>query len=109
RMLVVLPLPLGPRKPKISPRSTRMETSFTTCFAPKDLLSPRTSMTAGLALTAAAPRPADRDAASGHRLQPAVPRPGTPAARALVAVDHRRGVLGLVRNEAHGCGNVRRA
>ncbi len=38
RMVVVLPLPFGPRNPKISPRRTRMETLFTTCLSPKVLV-----------------------------------------------------------------------
>ena len=46
RIDVVLPLPFGPRKPKISPRSTRNERSTTTCLVPKLLLRPWTSMTA---------------------------------------------------------------
>src|SRR5258706_6639378 len=48
-MEVVLPLPLGPRKPKISPRRTVSARSFTAWFSPKCLLMPRTSMTTSAA------------------------------------------------------------
>ena len=44
RMVVVLPLPLGPRKPQIWPRSTCMLTWSTTVRLPKRLTRPRTSM-----------------------------------------------------------------
>jgi len=44
-MVVVFPLPLAPRNPQISPWGTwRVKPSTTRC-CPKDLLSPRTSMT----------------------------------------------------------------
>ena len=46
RIDVVLPLPFGPRKPKISPRSTCSDRSTTTCLSPKRLFRPWTSMTA---------------------------------------------------------------
>ena len=45
RMVVVLPLPLGPRKPQIWPRSTWMLTWSTTVRPPKRLTRPRASMT----------------------------------------------------------------
>ena len=45
RMVVVLPLPFGPRKPRISPRRTDSDTPSTTVRSPKRLVSPRTSMT----------------------------------------------------------------
>ena len=45
RMVVVLPEPLGPRKPKIVPRLTCIERSRTTTRPPNDLVSPCTSMT----------------------------------------------------------------
>src|ERR1700726_3317573 len=45
RMVVVLPEPLGPRKPKIVPRLTCIERSRTTTLPPDDLVSPCTSMT----------------------------------------------------------------
>ena len=44
RIDVVLPLPLGPRKPKISPRPTRNDRSLTTCLSPKRLFRPCTSI-----------------------------------------------------------------
>ena len=53
RMVVVLPEPLGPRKPKIVPRFTCMERSRTTCRPPKDLVRPCTSMTISGVATAA--------------------------------------------------------
>src|SRR5215510_8872881 len=37
---VVLPAPLGPRMPSVSPASTASETSSVTFSAPKDLLTP---------------------------------------------------------------------
>ena len=40
---VVLPAPLGPRKPKISPRGMASDRSATATFAPKRRLSPRVS------------------------------------------------------------------
>src|SRR5690242_6153432 len=46
RIVVVLPLPLGPRKPQMRPRATRIDTSSTTLRPPKLLVSPLTSMTA---------------------------------------------------------------
>src|SRR5580693_9252066 len=45
RMVVVLPEPFGPRKPKIVPRLTCIERSRTTTRPPNDLVSPCTSMT----------------------------------------------------------------
>ncbi len=37
RIVVVLPAPFGPSKPKISPGSTANETSATACMSPKHL------------------------------------------------------------------------
>ena len=48
RMDVVLPLPLGPRNPKISPRATVRDRSTTTCLLPKRLLRSWTSMAASV-------------------------------------------------------------
>ena len=45
RMVVVLPEPLGPRKPKIVPRLTCIDRLRTTCRPPNDLVRPCTSMT----------------------------------------------------------------
>src|ERR1700726_3731703 len=45
RMVVVLPEPLGPRKPKIVPRLTCIDRSRTTTLPPNDLVRPCTSMT----------------------------------------------------------------
>ena len=45
---VVLPAPLGPRKPKTSPRRTDRERSATASFAPKRLRSPWVSMASPL-------------------------------------------------------------
>ena len=44
RMKVVLPLPFGPRNPKISPVRTCSAMSFTTVVAPKRFVIPRTSI-----------------------------------------------------------------
>src|SRR2546422_7978996 len=44
RIVVVLPAPLGPRKPTISPRSTRKEIPATASTAPKLLVRPLTSI-----------------------------------------------------------------
>src|SRR5687768_10311055 len=44
RMKVVLPLPFGPRKPKISPARTCREISSTTVRSPKRFVIPCTSM-----------------------------------------------------------------
>ena len=44
RSVVVLPEPLGPRKPVIRPCSTWIEKSFTTRRPPNDLLSPSASI-----------------------------------------------------------------
>src|SRR5947199_8063408 len=46
RMVVVLPAPFGPRKPTISPASTRNEMSRTASTAPKVLVRSRTSIIA---------------------------------------------------------------
>src|SRR6185503_13101902 len=45
---VVLPAPLGPRKPKISPRFTTKERSSTATFSPNRLRSPWVSTTASV-------------------------------------------------------------
>ena len=42
RMVVVFPLPFGPRKPKISPRATSKSMPSTAVKSPKRLVSPRT-------------------------------------------------------------------
>src|SRR6186713_1416568 len=47
RMVVVLPAPLGPRKPRISPRATEKERSLMARVGPYDLVSPSTSIIAG--------------------------------------------------------------
>ena len=47
-MVVVLPAPFGPRRPKNSPWFTEKEMSFTALTSPKCLLSERTS-SAGIA------------------------------------------------------------
>ena len=44
RSVVVLPEPLGPRKPQMRPSATWIEKSCTTCLSPKLLFSPFTSM-----------------------------------------------------------------
>src|SRR5438045_94496 len=47
RIVVVLPAPLGPRKPTISPAATSKEMPRSASTAPKDLVSSRTAMAAG--------------------------------------------------------------
>src|SRR5579863_7149428 len=49
RMRELLPAPLGPRRPKISPRSTEKETASTASLVPNALVTPRTS-SAGISL-----------------------------------------------------------
>jgi hypothetical protein len=44
RIVVVLPLPFGPRKPQMRPRATRSATSSTTVRRSKRLVRPRTSI-----------------------------------------------------------------
>jgi hypothetical protein len=43
-MVVVLPAPLGPSSPKISPRATANESPSTAVTSPKRRVSPRASM-----------------------------------------------------------------
>ena len=43
-IVVLLPAPLGPRKPKTSPGATANETPRTASIAPKDLVRSLTSM-----------------------------------------------------------------
>src|SRR5262245_37145969 len=50
RMVVVLPEPLGPSMPKISPASIEKLMPSTAVSAPKRLTSPSTAMTGGMAL-----------------------------------------------------------
>jgi len=47
RIVVVLPAPLGPRKPKTSPRPTLKSTASTARRSPNRLVSPRASMRTG--------------------------------------------------------------
>ena len=66
RMVVVLPEPLGPRKPKIVPRLTCIDRSRTTTRPPNDLVRPFTSMTTSRAASGAiAAGRAHRDACGG--------------------------------------------
>ena len=46
RMVELLPAPLGPRKPKASPRRTSKSTASTAVNDPKRLVSPRAWMSA---------------------------------------------------------------
>src|SRR5215831_14680642 len=48
RIVVVLPAPFGPTKPKISPRGTRKSTSSSATWLPNRLWSPWTSIIRGL-------------------------------------------------------------
>ena len=108
RIEVVLPLPLGPRKPKISPRCACSDRSLTTCLSPKCLFSPRTSI-AGMRRVMSRARahcsvdrhrlPGRRRGASSAR-GPRLDHEHQLGAR-LVAVDDRRRVLGLVGDVAH--------
>jgi len=54
RIVVVLPAPLGPMKPKTSPRSTVRSSSSTAVSDPKRFVSPTVSTTDALMGTAAA-------------------------------------------------------
>src|SRR5438094_533857 len=56
RMVVDLPAPLGPSTPKISPRLTCRDTSFTAVSEPKRRDSERVSMMISGAVTSLAPR-----------------------------------------------------
>src|SRR5215213_9726853 len=72
RIVVVLPAPLGPRKPVTEPGSTVKLRSETARTEPKDLVSPRTSTRTGSTCGAAeagmvAPRFAGRTAPPSHR------------------------------------------
>ena len=53
--IVLLPEPLGPIRPRISPGSTRNETLLTAVKPPKRLVSPSTTSTAASPPGAAAP------------------------------------------------------
>jgi hypothetical protein len=48
RMVVDFPAPFGPRKPKISPRSTVKERRSTAVKVPNTLVRASTAMTAGV-------------------------------------------------------------
>ncbi len=45
-MVVLLPAPLGPRKPRISPRATLNDTASSAAMVPKLFETPRTSIIA---------------------------------------------------------------
>ena len=64
-MVVVLPAPLGPRKPSSSPGRTSNERSCTTSVEPKRFQTPVTSTAGAAAVDVAATR-AGADAPSGH-------------------------------------------
>src|SRR5512145_1996945 len=72
RSVVVLPAPLGPRKPKISPDRTSKDRSRTACRSPKRFEIPCTSR---MGVIAAPPRPdpssllGARPGLARHRLQ----------------------------------------
>ena len=66
-MVVVFPAPFGPRKPRISPRSTRKLTSSTAVTRPKCLVRCWTSITGDSALQFGAHRPGVGIAAVGPR------------------------------------------
>ena len=96
RIVVVLPEPLGPRKPAISPFSTVSDRSSTTVCTPKRLTSPRPAI-AAIAAVVAPPR-TDRHRRSARVSMPHL-RPGRPRSidqllAAFQRVDHRRGELG---------------
>src|ERR1035438_476279 len=107
RMEVVLPLPLGPRKPKISPCFTCRERSFTTCLSPKCLLMPATSMASGVAEFISVFSQAHIDGQPGAKGRSLFRcRRGLDAEHQLFAaapaIDYGRGVLGLGRDEVDG-------
>src|SRR5262245_12070640 len=51
RMVVVLPAPLGPSRPKMTPRGTRKDRSSTARNRPNDLTTPSSSMVDSMRLT----------------------------------------------------------
>ena len=99
RIEVVLPLPLGPRKPKISPSLTCNDKSLTTCLSPKRLFRPVTSMIGAAAFTSL-PRNGNverqaRAQAGGVFRRGRGFDPEHQLLAAAAAVDHRRGVFRL--------------
>src|SRR6185369_8731715 len=112
RIEVVLPLPLGPRKPKISPSRTCNARSFTTCLSPKCLLMPLTSMTRGASMSPS--RQAHIDRQTGMERGGLLRRRGglDPEDQFLptaLAVNDRRRVFGLRGDEVDDCPNRGRA
>ena len=104
RIVVVLPLPLAPRKPQISPAATCSDRSSTTLCVPKPCAdrARRCRRGHGAALRRAALRPAARGSAAGLvRRRPRLDK-RTRAWPALLAVDDRRRVFGLRRDEGNG-------
>src|SRR5512143_450279 len=104
RIVVVLPLPFGPRKPQTSPRRTRRSMWSTATLSPKDFVSPLTSIASGPAAAGSAGDP-DIDrlprAQAGRRVALRLRLDHEDQFRAaLVAVDDRRRELGLRRDEA---------
>ena len=124
RIVVVLPLPLAPRKPQISPcRDLRASSPSTTRRAPKLLRRSCTSMTrSGRRIGRRALACAARDGRAGRT---SIGWPGLISAAcsgggrastmidelgpARLAVDHGRRVFGLRRDEGDGGGEVGRA
>ena len=113
RMVVVLPLPLGPRNPKISPLRTCRETLFTTCLSPKCLFRPCTSM-AYSELRQELSLQCDLQRLAGMEHRGVVHRRlgddhEDQLGAILIAVDDRRRVFHLVGDEGDGGGHVGRA
>src|SRR5919198_996014 len=113
RIVVVLPAPLGPRKPRISPRSTRKETSSIAVRPPKRLVRARASIkpdrTGGLCSLAASARTPTRSW-SAHDA-PRTPRPRAARRDDLDFFEQRRCVHREVAVilEDHGPGTARLA
>src|SRR6185369_14875219 len=106
RMKVVLPLPLGPRKPQTSPRRTCRSIAFTTTRSPNFLVMPVTSIASSPSMAGGLAAELDVDRLPRVELR----RSRVVEAQldhedellaALLAEDHRRRELDLRRDEAH--------
>ena len=103
RMKVVLPLPLGPRKPQISPRCTWRSMWSTAVRSPNRLVMPRTSMARSFGITVEPQEHVDGLAGvelRGHGGVEGDLDHEDELAAALAAVDDRRGELRAGRDEA---------
>src|SRR5690606_33743998 len=106
RIVVVLPEPLGPRKPTISPSRTVIEKWSTTVRPPKRLTRSCTSIALAIGLL----RKHDIDDLAGFQPRRLALRPRLDEMDQLLArlqrVDHRRREFGLGRDVADPCGEI---